>query len=152
MGKKLIIKGADFSSNGIIGYYEDISSMFSFENGIAYSSQGAENDLSTMESGVFGSCKVDLSSYIGKKLIISLAKYTASSGLVSGYRNLLLQNDSTSVASEIIIVDINGEPSHGTSESKTINITEDSKVIAWSYFNKAKQADYSSPFYAYISD
>ena len=154
MGKKLVIKGADFSANGI-NPMVDISELFSFENGMVYSSntqQGlpSEELLQTVTSAVYGSCMVDLSAYVGKTITISHSMYSSSAGTISSFRCLLLASADAPEANEIIVVEKFTSPSKGTSVEIKREITKENKFFAWSYFKKDKQTEFSSPFYAYV--
>lgn len=144
MGKRLIIKGADFAANGIASEV-DITGMFSFENGMAFIGNGT-----SLESAVFGNCIVDLSDYIGSKVKITMAKYTAASGGQSGYVCYAVASEDHAVWGNAIIIEESSTPGLGSSCMMTIDVTDDTKILLWSYFRAKKQAEYGCPFRAVV--
>lgn len=87
MGKKLIFKDADFSVNALetSGDYTDITSLFTFTNGKAWSANTGELVTSTY----FRYASADVSQYAGKTLKIAFANFTTSGGAVSGFGDVV---------------------------------------------------------------
>ena len=87
MGKKLIFKDADFSVNALeaSGDYTDITSLFTFTNGKAYSANTGELVTSTY----FRYASANVSQYAGKTLKIAFASFTTSGGTVSGFGDVV---------------------------------------------------------------
>lgn len=95
MGKKLIIKGADFSANAItVETITDITSLFNFTNGGAYQATKSQNSTTIYQIGdivpsqLWRNSVVDISEYAGKTLRITSCRFTTSAGQRSGYGNV----------------------------------------------------------------
>lgn len=78
MGKKLIIKGADFSDVAIHIVIADITSRFSFTDNLGISGETGEPFNSTTNKWS-GSNYVDISDYQGKKLKMTTVNIATSS-------------------------------------------------------------------------
>jgi len=102
MGKRLIIKGADFSANAItVETITVITSLFTFTDGGAYQTMKSKNGTTAYYIGdivptqLWRNSVIDISEYNGKKLRLTSCRFTTSAGKMSGYGNVFKDvNDS----------------------------------------------------------
>lgn len=92
MGKKLIIKGADFSVNGIPSPV-DITGRFSWEDGGGISIQtGNINPSQAFKCTPQGE-GVDISNYIGRTIKITIPRYNTTSGAQALFGHVILNSE-----------------------------------------------------------
>lgn len=145
MGKRLIIKGADFSANGIGGIFTDITSLFSSWSTGTYS---AYNGNTGSSSSVFDkSTKVDISSYAGKNIKFTKISYTTASIDESRYGLAFYDTDNNFI-SGIPFPKYGNTGSMGITYYSIDSIPANAKYLGVTYFNSTKLTEFEGlPFY-----
>lgn len=156
MGKKIIIKDADFSTNALEtgSTYTDITSLFSFTDGSAYSANiegGTAGNLVSSTNFSYTS-SVDISAYVGRTLRITFVSFTTSGGNISNFGDVFL--DANSDALEGYLFPKDGDtPSSMTTYYKDITIPATAKYFLVTYPKTTKIAEIGGlTFAAFIED
>lgn len=91
MGKKLIIKGADFSVNGIPSPV-DITGLFTWTNNYGISINSGLIIASTTFKCTPMDKGVDIRNYIGRTIKITIPRYNTSQGAQPGFGHIILDS------------------------------------------------------------
>lgn len=135
MGKRLIIKGADFSANAVDGIFTDITGMFNSWSAGTYS---ANNGNSGSSSTVFKkNAKVDVSAYAGKEIRFTKVNYTTSSLNESLY-GLAFYNSSNTFISGIKFPKNENVAGSAATYFAIGTVPQGTKYIGVTYLNDAK--------------
>lgn len=140
MGKKLIVKDADFSENGISSY-TDISYLFDTWTSGALNANG-----NIASSAVFHvSDSVDISQYAGKKMKFTNAAYKTATGNQPEYFTYFYDSNGDSITGTRIRVQAAPEAAKGTGYTVEEEVTLPSNVstVRFTYFDEDGTASFA---------
>jgi hypothetical protein len=148
MGKKLIIKGADFSVNKIdLPFEVDLTGLFTFTSGTYAIGGGATSSASFKKSNT-----IDVSDYVGKTMNVSFCSYKSSAGERPGYYGLFFYDaDNQVISNQQVYLGTDGNGS-GRSVDMNIIIPDNAVGFKTTYLAEEAFADEATPFYCIIHD
>lgn len=155
MGKRLIVKGADFSVNALEGgTMTNITSLFTL-NESSHPWSVTTGSHASSQSTYFCAVEdlVDISSYVGKTLRITSCKFTPTSGNISNFGHIFQDSGGNHLTDKDIpfeLYTVDG-PNLKADFYEDIEITDEMKYIGVSYPKAATWLQYGGqPFAAYI--
>lgn len=138
MGKRLIIKGADFSENGIAGAV-DITSLFSTWESGTFDNNGNDKGSSTYKR----SSAVDISDYAGKKMTFTNTAYKTGAGERPVFYSIFLdENDDLCGRIQVEFAE-DAAASTGYTVVQTIDIPADAVSFRATYFDETKELSFN---------